>query len=610
MSFRARTFKINYRCYIDSEVYNGFNIAICVYGKTPIDNPIQQLYIKPVYNPSGWYEYTFYDFFLDDLKTYDVFVQAIAYGTDSYWRSVGGIEIPDDGIGTIGDQPSSTPPSIVSGFTYQVIETGVLLSWNPSYNYQLSHYSIKLGSTWETGIPVHTGKNTSHLMPMLVSGNYTFHIKAVNTSELESLSSSSVSFTVIKPSAPSVFASLVGDSMQLEWNVPTSTFPIVEYELKQNSVSLGKIKSTVYTIKAPVADTYVFTVTAINAVGEVGNPGSASITITAPGAVVVYPQIIDNNVLLKWSAPTVGSLPISHYEIRKGAVFSSAVPIGTINSLFSVVFESVAGDYTYWVRAVDTAGNSGIESYCIAAVSQPPDFVLHGDYNSEFDGVKTNLLSETDILMGPVDTTESWATHFTKQSITTPQQQINAGFPHYIQPTLSSGSYVEVLDYQAIVNSSKINITIESRIILGTVSLSTQLETSVNGIDWTNHGSVFETYAKGFRYVKLTLTFSTLSNGENIVAVDNINIKLSLKKKSDGGIKVCSSSDVGGTEVLFNETFLDITAIGVTPKYDGTVAYGLYDFVDAPYPTSFKILLYDKNGNRVSGTASWEARGV
>jgi hypothetical protein len=115
MAFRARTFKVNFRCFVDAEVYNGFNIALCVQGKLPDENPIQQIYIKPPYNPEGWYEYTFFDFFLDDQKIYDIFVQAIAYNKDSFWRSVGGIEIPDDGVGTIGDRAPTGPPSNVQG---------------------------------------------------------------------------------------------------------------------------------------------------------------------------------------------------------------------------------------------------------------------------------------------------------------------------------------------------------------------------------------------------------------------------------------------------------------------------------------------------------------
>lgn len=612
MAFRARTFKVNFRCYVDPEVYNGFNIALCVAGKLPTDNPIQQIYIKPAYNASGWYEYIFYDFFLDDAKTYDVFVQAIAFNKDSFWRSVSGIEIPDDGIGTIGEQRPTQNPSNVSGFTYQITETGVFLSWTPNYDPYLSHYEIRVGATWESGSTVYTGKNTSHLLPMLQSGSYQYHIKVFDIEDRSSLVAASISFTILKPSAPQVSISIVGENIVVNWTQSTSTFPVIEYELYKDSVSVGKFKSTTYTLKAPQAGTYVYRVGAINAVGEVGSFGQNSITITAPGAVVVYPQVIDNNVLLKWNAPSTGSLPVAEYEVKKGAVYASATVIGKINSVFTTIFESQAGNYTYWITAIDSSGNYGTSAYCIAAVNQPPDFILHDDQDSNFTGTKTNCYHDAvaDVLIGSLNTTQTWEQHFTSQTRTTPQQQIDAGFIYYLEPSITSGSYVETIDYGTSIPSSKVSILIESTALHGAVSIACKLETSLNGSTWTDHGSVFEAYAKDFRYVRFTLTLSSSTSGQNLIQIDNINIKLSVKKKSDSGIKACLSTDSGGTTVTFNETFLDITSINVTAKYDGIVAYALYDFVDVPNPTSFKILLYDRNGNRVSGTASWEVKGV
>ena len=61
--------------------------------------------------------------------------------------------------------------------------------------------------------------------------------------------------------------------------------------------------------------------------------------------------------------------------------------------------------------------------------------------------------------------------------------------------------------------------------------------------------------------------------------------------------------------MTFNVTFVDVEAINVTPS--GTTArIAIYDFVDAPNPTSFKVLLFDTSGNRVSGDFSWQARGT
>jgi hypothetical protein len=65
----------------------------------------------------------------------------------------------------------------------------------------------------------------------------------------------------------------------------------------------------------------------------------------------------------------------------------------------------------------------------------------------------------------------------------------------------------------------------------------------------------------------------------------------------------------GGTPVAFGINFVDVESISVTPS--GTVAQiAIYDFVDAPNPARFKVLLFDTSGNRVSGSFSWSARGV
>jgi hypothetical protein len=61
--------------------------------------------------------------------------------------------------------------------------------------------------------------------------------------------------------------------------------------------------------------------------------------------------------------------------------------------------------------------------------------------------------------------------------------------------------------------------------------------------------------------------------------------------------------------VTFNVAFVDVQSIAVTPlATTGVIA--VYDFVDAPNPTSFKVLLFNTSGTRVSGGFSWSARGV
>jgi len=47
-----------------------------------------------------------------------------------------------------------------------------------------------------------------------------------------------------------------------------------------------------------------------------------------------------------------------------------------------------------------------------------------------------------------------------------------------------------------------------------------------------------------------------------------------------------------------------LTPLGTTPLT------AIYDFVDTPYPTSFKVLVFNSAGTRVSATVSWTVRGV
>ena len=102
--FRVRSFKVSWTCACDEKTYNGFNVSLCVSGEDPVNNPIKIIYVRPIYRADGNYSYTFRHN-LVQVGTYDVWVQAVSFGKDSFWRSAGGIEIPDDEVGTVGDTP-------------------------------------------------------------------------------------------------------------------------------------------------------------------------------------------------------------------------------------------------------------------------------------------------------------------------------------------------------------------------------------------------------------------------------------------------------------------------------------------------------------------------
>ena len=380
-------------------------------------------------------------------------------------------------------------------------------------------------------------------------------------------------------------------------------------------------------------------------------------------------EVIDNNVLLRWGEPTVNAvnqLKIDHYEIKKhigsGAssqVWSTGLPIGkgtgkTItDSRFSVVFETTADTYTYLIKAVDTAGNESKDTpifFKSLVVSQPPDFVLNADYDSVFSTSGTGLTSPSEIdsvaftnclkvfdvalnknvLYLPVLTnssgvgTQTWSQHFIGTgSSSSPQfanitAAINAGFTDYLEPapigTSGQGEYQEVFDYGTNLASSKVStLATFANQGSGTVNQSQRLDLASGGSGGTfsngteSNSNSAQRFGTAFQRVRYKTR--AISVAGSLTKISNLNLKIDVKIKNDTGTGTANSSDSGGTTVNFNVTFVDVQGIAVTPNTTSAVI-AVVDFQDVPNPTSFKVLLYNTSGVRVSGNFTWQCRGT
>jgi hypothetical protein len=272
------------------------------------------------------------------------------------------------------------------------------------------------------------------------------------------------------------------------------------------------------------------------------------------------------------------------------------------------VFETVSGIFTYYLAGIDVAGNYGSPGSITTAVSQPPDYVLKSDQNSTFSGTKTNAIIDSGALLVCVNTSETWQSHFTSRSWTTPQDQINAGFPYYAMPSQTTGKYAEEIDYGAVLASSKISATATSNSVVGSTSIVPTLSFKKLVTDaWTVYSGLSSVFATDFRYIRVELDFSS-AGGNDLLQITNLNIKLDSKLKNDAGTGTANAADSGGTAVSFNVPFLDIESISVTPLATTSVT-AVYDFVDTPNPTTFKVFLFNSSGARISGGFSWSARG-
>jgi len=509
------------------------------------------------------------------------------------------------------------PPPDVIAVNAAAIDTGVMLDWPDVSVLDLSLYTVRLGASWDAGANVYRGKASKYLHPFMQAGAHDFWVKAEDVIGKQSLNAAHGQVTIIAPSAPAVAVAVSGADVAVSWAAATGSFPVLEYEIRVGASwdagsVLGRAKTRSIRVPGPTAGAYTYWVAAIDAAGNVGAAGSESLTITAPGQVAsMTSQVIDNNVLLRWTEPALGSFQILEYEVRRGSTWAAATVIGRIAAEFSAIFESAGGTYKYWVAPIDTAGNFGPERAISVIVNPPPDYVLDYNQESAFGGTKTNCILQDGYLLAPVNPTETWEGHFTTNAWASPQAQINAGYDDYLEPTPASATYQEQIDFGGVIAATKISVTPTSEALRGSVAVACNIKVKkLSGDAWTDLGNVFEAYSTNFQYVLVTLTFTPDGGGNDLLKITRLNIKLAKKTISDAGMADCLAADSGGTQVNFNIAFTDVNSITVTPKAGGTAVYGLYDFSDIPNPTGFKILLYNAAGVRVNGTASWSAKGV
>lgn len=282
-----------------------------------------------------------------------------------------------------------------------VEETDAILTWTPpALQFAADTYEVRWGVSFVAGISLGKSKTTTFKTPIDWTGSRTFWV-AVTDVAGQTGTAGSAALDVQSASAPTFNASTIaGENVVLSWNEPsTGTLPVREYEIRHGASFGGgtlvtRIKGTTFTLKANWGGNRTFWIAAVDSGNNIGAAGSTSVNITVPIATSISSQVIDNNVMLQWTDSTQ-TLPIRHYEVRRGELFASAEVIGTVLARFSTIFEPAAGTYKYWIAPVDSAGNFGVESSTSVVVNQPPDYVLFDAAASQLDSVtQTNWLRQ------------------------------------------------------------------------------------------------------------------------------------------------------------------------------------------------------------------------
>lgn len=188
------------------------------------------------------------------------------------------------------------------------------------------------------------------------------------------------------------------------------------------------------------------------------------------------------------------------------------------------------------------------------------------------------------------------------------QDQINAGFPIYIQPAEDLGSYLETFDFGVIYNNVIVNLNYDYSLLTGGMNIGFGTEISTDGISWAAPTSSLSFFAAAIRYARVTVSFDGTDN-KSLLEFFNFRIALNVRLENDGGQITANKADAAGTVVTFTKNFKRIVSITLTSKQLHPVTM-IYDFSFPANPTTFKVLAYDSSGNRITEDITWAARGV
>lgn len=492
-------------------------------------------------------------------------------------------------------------------------------SWpTPTSNLAVSLYSIEyFDGGW---LPLDLVSGNSHRFRASWAGTRQFRIAAIDINNDQG-AYTTFNVTVEVPVAPAVTTEFDGEQVLLTWLVPSGSLPVDRYEVYDTSISSATLLATLYATAFRTKVTWLnknLLVRAIDSAGNLGAVRTVPANITTGQVVGLTTEVIDNNVLFRWSN-NPGSLPIATYDLRRGPVWATADDIGRKDGGFTTVFEAPPSQtiYVYWLTAIDTAGNYGPPVSVTATVNVPPDYVLATNFQSTFSGTRSNAATDGQVLALPVSNTQTWQDHFTSRSWASPQAQVNAGYPVFIQPGNLSGYYEEVFDYGATLAAMKIGVTYREIDVAGTVATAVTITTALDS-GFTSNVQTFsgtQAYSVNFRFVKVRIT-ATATNDQGITEIADLSVKLDTKLKTQTGAIAAISTDSGGTTVFLTEdrtstgvkTFIDVESITVSANTTSPV-YAIYDFTDSYDPLSFKVLLYNSSGTRISGTVSYSVRG-
>ena len=365
------------------------------------------------------------------------------------------------------------------------------------------------------------------------------------------------------------------------------------------------VDGTTFTIDALTAGSYVYMIKAIDTSGNYSTTeDTVTVTINAPGTPQnLSGQSRQGTALLSWTSPAFSSPRQEHgvrfykiYRSLSSETFSNATLIAESETTTYAYQEASAGTYKYYISAVCFGGNESATPASIELeVDDSVNFILQSTTtDTDFTtGTATGLSYELSGVY-PLIPTTPWQTVHSNNSWTSVQDQIDAGYTYFVQPTLSSGSsYERVIDLGVQLGNGKITVTQSQTAIEGTLTTDVTISVSKDGVSYTDYVNPvdLQLVVTGFRYVKVLFEYS--GDGTTIARLNSVTITVNAKPIQETGTGITGAGgSVTVTPILSYNVFASVI---VTPSSGGaTPLLGYADLTNEP--TSFDAYVINTSG--------------
>jgi predicted phage tail protein len=484
---------------------------------------------------------------------------------------------------------AAAAPTVTASF----VGENVVLSWGDIYgSLSTQAYEVRYGASFAAGVSLGTIKATRFTAKAQWSGARSFWVAAIDLSGNMGAAGLATA-SVAVPTSVVVTQEVIDNNVLLKWGDATATLPVDFYELRRGATwagatVIGRVSARFSAIFESTAGTFTYWVTGYDVAGNQGANSSVNALVSQPPDYTLQYNLDSafGGTRANIATDTDGSLlaPMSvtetwqdHFTTRGWTTLQSQVSAG------------------FPIYAQPSQGTGSYEETI--------------DYGTVLSATKiTATLSYMVISGAPVVTpqisvrkliTDAWTDYAGLSSVFVTDFR-------YVKVRYDFGS----TGGDDLVDITGLNVRFDVKLKndAGTMAVFpsqaatyTQAATTIT-VTLTAHGR-----AAG-SLVDMDFTTGTATDGQYVITAVTANtftVTSAVSATTSGNVTL----DGAGTPVLFNVPFVDVQSITLSPS-GTTASIAVYNFVDVPNPTGFKILQFNTSGTRIAGIVGWNVKGV